>query len=209
MPPRWSAPCSAPPEIGEHTGAVIRMTTRETVLMTLDGNHVSLPNATVFKSTILNYTRNPLRRFTVPLGVGSDTDLQRVQELGLGVLRSMKGVVDDPAPIATVARLGDSSVEVRYHGWVDQRSADFLKVQGEATRLLKEVMDENGVDLPVPTYRIERASGGRASATTPSVRRERDLREEAARLDVSVQHDIGRQIDAERQASVDSDLLTS
>ncbi len=45
-------------------GRVVRLTSRATVLMTLDGNHLRIPNAIVFKSVILNYTRNSERRFT-------------------------------------------------------------------------------------------------------------------------------------------------
>jgi small conductance mechanosensitive channel len=36
--------------------------------MTLDGNHLRIPNSTVFKAVILNYTRNPQRRFEFDLG---------------------------------------------------------------------------------------------------------------------------------------------
>ena len=36
-------------KINEHEGVVIRLTSRATVLMTLDGNHLRIPNADVFK----------------------------------------------------------------------------------------------------------------------------------------------------------------
>ena len=49
--------------IDSHEGKVIRLTSRATILMTLDGNHLRIPNAQVFKGVILNYSRNPLRRF--------------------------------------------------------------------------------------------------------------------------------------------------
>ena len=45
----------------EHEGRVIRLTSRATVLMTLDGNHLRIPNGEVFRAVILNYTRNPQR----------------------------------------------------------------------------------------------------------------------------------------------------
>lgn len=50
-------------KIDSHEGMVVRLTSRATVLMTLDGNHPRIPNAVVFKGVILNYSRNPLRRF--------------------------------------------------------------------------------------------------------------------------------------------------
>ena len=49
--------------IDSHEGRVIRLTSRATILMTLDGNHLRIPNSNVFKAVILNYTTNPQRRF--------------------------------------------------------------------------------------------------------------------------------------------------
>jgi ribosome-associated protein len=43
--------------------------------LTIDGNHVRIPNSTVYKGVIVNFTRNPLRRFDLTAGVGPDEDL--------------------------------------------------------------------------------------------------------------------------------------
>ena len=49
-------------EVAGYTGIVQNLNTRSTVLLTLDGNHVQIPNATVYKSTIKNYSSIPSRR---------------------------------------------------------------------------------------------------------------------------------------------------
>ena len=46
-------------EVAGHTGIVQNLNTRSSVLLTLDGNHVQIPNATVYKSTIKNYSSMP------------------------------------------------------------------------------------------------------------------------------------------------------
>ena len=56
-------------EVDGHTGLVQRMTTRGTVLMSMDGNHIQIPNATIYKSTIQNYTANPNRASSVVVQV--------------------------------------------------------------------------------------------------------------------------------------------
>lgn len=43
--------------INQQEGIVVRLTSRATILMTLDGNQLRIPNAEVFKGTILNYTK--------------------------------------------------------------------------------------------------------------------------------------------------------
>ena len=45
-------------EINGDQGKVIRLTSRATILLSLDGNHIRIPNATVFKSHIINYSQN-------------------------------------------------------------------------------------------------------------------------------------------------------
>ena len=140
--------------VGEFEGRIIRMTSRELVLMTLEGNHVRLPNAHIFKSPFTNFSVNPRRMFWIEIGIGVNEDLKRAMTIGVERLRTLPGVIDDPAPFARVQELGESSVVVRYHGWVNQHDADFLKVRSEAIRLLKAALDEGGVELPEPIYRV-------------------------------------------------------
>ena len=58
--------------IDDDEGSVVRLTSRATMLMTFDGNIVSIPNSKVFGATVVNFTRNPQRRFSFKLGVGFD-----------------------------------------------------------------------------------------------------------------------------------------
>jgi small conductance mechanosensitive channel len=54
--------------IDGNEGRVVRLTPRATILLTLDGNHTRIPNAMVYKAVIVNYTRNPKRRFSFDVG---------------------------------------------------------------------------------------------------------------------------------------------
>ena len=140
--------------IDGHEGRVVSLNSRATILMTLEGNHLRLPNAMVFKSVMLNYTRNPNRQFWFDIGIGTGEDLAAAQRVGLGVLCGMPAVLDDPAPASAVMELGESSVAVRFFGWIDQRSASWLSVRSEALQLVKCALEEAGVDLPEPIYRV-------------------------------------------------------
>ena len=181
--------------VGGDEGKVMRMTSREVVLMTLEGNHILIPNATVFKSVLYNYTRNPRRRFAFAAGVDVDEDLARVQDVGVGALKAMRGVLRDPGPFMRVEELGDSTVNVRFFGWVDQREADWFKVRSEAIRIVKAALDEAGVLLPEPIYNV------RMQEVTPADRGplvEEDeappVTEQAKRADVAPDDDLDEQI---------------
>jgi small-conductance mechanosensitive channel len=191
-----------------HEGRVLRLTSRATVLMTLDGNHVRIPNAVVYKNVIVNYTRGDARRFHFDVGVGTEQDLSTVQRLGAETLARMDGVLRTPPPVTTVEALGDSSVLIRLTGWVDQRSADFLKVRSEAIRLVKQAFDNADVSMPEPTYvvRMDRPMLTKApdAAVTPHTGPEPSVA-----IDIAPKDHLERQIAGERRTHADDDLLTS
>lgn len=135
-------------------GKVIRMTSRATILMTLDGNHIRIPNSTVFKSTMTNYTRNPLRRFDFVIGVGTDEDLLAAQQLGVATLTEMRSTLSEPAPSALLEPPGDSSVGVHFYAWVNQKENSLSKAKSEAIRLVGGALDNAGIDMPVPIHRV-------------------------------------------------------
>lgn len=196
--------------VGDLEGSVLRLTSRELLLITLDGNHVRIPNAEVFKSTIVNYMRNPLRRFGIEVGVGTSEDLRRVQELGCAALAAMRGVMEDPLPVMFVESLGEYNVIVRFHGWVDQRQYDFLKVRSEAKRILKAALNEEGVAMPMPMRDIiVRRPERDEAAAPPQVRPsgKPPIREVAQKANVSREEHIDRQIREELATSGEENLL--
>lgn len=189
-------------------GRVLRLTSRATVLMTLDGNHVRIPNAIVYKSVIINYTRNPSRRFRFDVGVGTEQDLSAVQRLGAQTLVEMDGVLDDPPPVATVETLGDSSVIIRLTGWVDQRHADFLKVRSEAIRLVKQAFDGADVTMPEPIYNLRFAGAAPDGAEVAPVVAPPAPQGPSVAIDIAPQDHLERQISGERRGHAEDDLLT-
>ena len=141
-------------EISGNSGSVARLTTRATILISADGNHVRIPNAEVFKAIIINFTRNPQRRFQFDLGVDAVEDLNQAQQLAMDTLNGMVGVLDEPKPTALVDSLGDSNVIVRVYGWVNQREFSFAKVSSEAIKQTKQAFDDAGIVMPEPIYQI-------------------------------------------------------
>lgn len=124
------------------------------MLLTHDGNHVRIPNATVMKGVITNYTQRPERRFTFTVGVDPDTDLLAAEELAIDTLREAEGVLTDPSPASRVEMLEGDNIQIWVAGWVDQRRHHFRKTRGEARRLVKEAFDAADIKMPVPTQRL-------------------------------------------------------
>lgn len=199
--------------IDGNEGRVVRLTLRATILLTLDGNHTRIPNAMVYKAIIVNYTRNPKRRFAFDVGVDTEQNLAQAQALAAGTLANMEGVLDDPAPFCTVESLGDSNVLLRVFGWVDQTHAEFAKVRSEAIRLVKRSFDQAGIVMPEPIYNVRLGQlpatipGGTSPVPKPGMSATRAGDEPHAALDIARQDHLDRQIAADRSAANSDDLL--
>jgi small conductance mechanosensitive channel len=183
--------------IGEFEGKVIRLSNRETVLMTLSGNHLTIPNATVFKGVLYNFTKNPLRRFDFLMGVATNQSFAKVMEIGVQVLNGTPGVVATPKPTALIHQVGSYTLDVNFTGWFDQTTHDFFAVRSEAIRRVNRALMQAGVDLPEPMVRGTKAPEHSALYESEP--------EEAA-VDVTADTDLDKQIEADREATDDKGL---
>lgn len=200
--------------IGDREGLVIRLTSRATILMTLDGNHLRIPNSTVFRAEILNYTRNPERRFSFVLGIDADDDPGEALKVGIKRLCDLPFVLSDPSPGGRLEEVGDSSIQLRFLGWIDQTETDWFKARSAAIRAVKIALEAQGFLLPEPIYRLrfdsgsplEIAGGNQADlAAKASIRgRPQSSRDHE---DVSAENDIEEKVNEERESGQEEDML--
>ena len=172
-----------------HEGKVVALTARSTLLMTLDGNELTLPNAVVFRSVVLNYTRNPKRRFDFLLPLDPSSSVGEAQRAALGAIARVEGVLAEPAPYALVQEYLPDRLSVQFLGWVDQTRNSHMRVRSEAMRAAKTALDRAGI----------RRAGVPADAPPPARRIE-------SPADTSVDHDIDDQL-AEAQRATGADNL--
>jgi small-conductance mechanosensitive channel len=135
-------------EVAGYSGIVQQMNTRSTVLMTLEGNHIQIPNATVFKNTIINYTANPNRRSDFLVGVGYDAALAQVQTVIDQVLNQHPAVLETPEPLVLVDTLGAATVNLRIYFWYDATQYAPIKIKSSLLRLTKRALTDAGISMP-------------------------------------------------------------
>lgn len=200
--------------IGDREGRVIRLSSRATILMTLDGNHLRIPNSSVFRAEILNYTRNPERRFDFVLGVDAEDDPGEAIKVGINRLTQLAFVLSDPAPGGRLEEVGDSNIILRFVGWIDQTETDWFKARSAAIRAVKMTLEEQGFGLPEPIYRLrfdsgsplEIAGGNAAAPATPTKTKARPQPLQNHE-DVSAERDIREKVKEERENSTEQDML--
>ena len=183
--------------IDSHEGRVVALSARTTVLMTLDGNELQLPNAMVFKAVILNLSRNPQRRLEFALTIDSKASISTALRLALETIAQVSGVLAEPAPAGRVEQDSLSGTELRFTAWIDQSQNDLAKVRSECIRQVKNALAAADIAAPSITYTIitQTPRGKTAPPQLPPVA----LEKAAADADTSVNVELDAQLDAQMQ----------
>jgi small-conductance mechanosensitive channel len=194
--------------VDRYDGKVVALTSRSTLLMTFDGVQVAVPNALVFKSVVSNYTQNPKRRFEFAMVIDSSESIRESQEAAVAAMRSVAGVLDDPAPSWSVDGYQAGGIQLKFQAWVNQRESDLGKVRSEALRAVKSAFEKAEIDAPRPVQymftsplppNVARRIGMEIAAPEPT--------EPEGCGDTSVNHDIDAQVVAQRAAHDDENLI--
>ncbi|MEQ9409824.1 MAG: mechanosensitive ion channel family protein [Fuerstiella sp.] len=135
-------------KVDGNLGFVQRVNTRGTLLMTLEGNHVQIPNSTIYKGTIINFTSNPNRRFSFVIGIGYDTAPTEAQESAMQVLHDHPAILKEPEPQVLVEALGASTVNLTLYAWVDASTHSWMKVRSSVIRLVLKAFETAGYSMP-------------------------------------------------------------
>jgi len=199
--------------IDGHKGNVVRLTSRATILISPDANHIRIPNATVFKSVIVNYTRLPERRFQFDVKIAKEEDILHAQALAIDTLHHIASVLKEPKPSVLVNDLVDGGVILRVFAWVDQRKNSISKVRGEAIREIKQTFDKNHIVMPVAIYKIvtsheDVAEGTQDKVETMSPHVKQKLSKQLKKVqDVTVDRTVEDRVEAEHKENPVENLL--
>lgn len=138
-------------------GTVTSVTARDTVIRTLDGEVVIVPNIRVFENPISNYTRSTERMRTIQVGLGYGQDAEHAMTVFLEAIYTVPGVLSEPAPTVWADALGDAAIALSVRFWVDTSASGLLQVHSDAVLALDAAARDAGIDLPYPiqTVRLE------------------------------------------------------
>ncbi len=143
---------------------------RVTVIRTLDGKRVMVPNKKIFQDVLINHSTSGTRRVEVACGVSYDTDLDMAKATALEALGQLECLIDGREPEVFFGEFGDSSINFDARVWIAYESQlDYLRAKDELVRALKKAFDAKGIDIPFPIRTLE--LGESASATITQLRK--------------------------------------
>ena len=135
-------------EVDGTTGFVTSIGLVSTRMRTFQNLLVRIPNETMVKAKIINYSRLPIRRIDIKIGVAYKEDIKQVQKILFGLAEDNPLVLEEPQPLFIFLGFGDSSLDVQLSVWV--LSANYLSVLNGMQIAIKEAFDESDIEIPFP-----------------------------------------------------------
>jgi len=145
-------------------GDVVHIGARTTRIRTRDNRMVIVPNSTIGKSQVVNYTfPDPRYRVQMDIGVGYGTDIEQVRRIIIDTVSRVEGVLADKPVDALYVEMGDSAMIFRVRWWLESY-ADTRQMFDRVNTALQKALDEAGIDMPYPTRNLN-LEVGRETAT--------------------------------------------
>ncbi|MFW6050537.1 MAG: mechanosensitive ion channel family protein [Myxococcota bacterium] len=143
-------------ETNEVLGIAERVYLRNTVIRTLDGQAVVIPNKKIFEDKLVNYSGDPYRRVDVACGISYGEDLREVKRLVTSAIEGMEGRIEDRGVEFFWTGYGDSSIDFQVRFWIPfRKQAEFLEARSEAVMRIKETFDQHGITIPFPIRTLD------------------------------------------------------
>ena len=145
-------------DIGGTSGTVKEIKLFSVKIVTPDNLTIVIPNNTVFGSTIINYSKMPLRRIDIVLPVSYDVDVAKLKELVNGLIAKDTRIAKDPAPFFRLTEYGESSLNFTLRAWTN--TSIYWDVRFDLMEGILEALRENGVEIPFNQLDVHVKSNG-------------------------------------------------
>jgi small-conductance mechanosensitive channel len=142
--------------VGDIRGQVIAIDLLSTKIRTFTNLMVRVPNETLVKSNIVNFSYFPIRRLDLEVGVHYGSDLALVESTIRSTLSGHPLALRNPLPEVTMRGFGASSIDFDIYVWTQTESA--LTVKSEIYLALNSAFKANGIEIPFPTRTLINAN---------------------------------------------------
>ncbi len=137
-------------KVDGHVGIVADVDSRVTLLQGLDGTQIRIPNASVTGSTIINLTREPIRRSSLSVGVAYDSDLQAAADTLAVAVSRVPRVLDSPPATVNLDGFGESSIGFTILYWHGSAVPAELAARHDLVIAVHQALADAGITIAFP-----------------------------------------------------------
>ncbi|SFN51643.1 Small-conductance mechanosensitive channel [Bizionia echini] len=140
-------------------GKIKSLEFRYTKVKTFDGRDVYIPNSDIIKKAVYNYTEDGYFRLDFMVGIDYEDDIDTAKHVILETVRNSEGVYEDEEHecLVVVESLGVSTVNLKILFWTKTKEyrKRALEVKSSVVRNVKQVIMENGLNMPADITEIK------------------------------------------------------
>lgn len=150
------------------SGVVTQITTRYTVLQTLTGTEVIIPNEYLVSNIVRNQSFTDTQvRLAAPVQVAYSTDLEQAMRLMEDAARAHTRVLDNPPPRALLLAFADSGINLELGFWIADPQEGTGNVRSDVNLMIWRSFRENGIEIPFPQREVRLVGEACRVGTTP------------------------------------------
>ena len=137
------------------SGTVKEIQIFHTVLTTPDNKIIYVPNGSLSSGSVTNYSLSALRRVDWTIGVEYGTEIEKVRQTALDLIKKDCRILTVPAPFIALSALADSSVNITIRVWT--KNEDYWGVFFDMNQNIYEVFNKEGIAFPFPQVTVHQA----------------------------------------------------
>ena len=128
---------------------------RSTRIMTRDDIEITIPNAVIANSKIINESGGPheMERVRVNVSVAYGTDINKAKQILMDIASTSKEVCNDPAPRVRFRELGDSGLIFQLLFWIEKPEMRGRVIDSVNGMIYERFRDEK-IEIPFPQQTI-------------------------------------------------------
>ncbi len=143
-------------EVSGHRGYVKKIAMRASLIETLQGLSILVPNKDIFQNAIVNYTNTPHRRMDLTMGTAYGDDMQTVRSTVVGAVQDIPHRDPDREIDLLFSEFGDSSINFTLRIWLNQADEpSYDHARSEAMIAIKRALDSAGLTIPFPIRTLD------------------------------------------------------
>ena len=127
-------------------GSVEQINFLFTTIITTDNKKITIPNSTIVNNSVVNSGANPKRRVDFMFSVAYESDVEKVKEIVINVMKSNGKVYLDKEPFCRLKFLGASSIDFVANCWCD--SEDYWDVYYYVMENVYNEFKRNNISIP-------------------------------------------------------------
>ncbi|SLN67924.1 mechanosensitive ion channel family protein [Ruegeria meonggei] len=141
-------------QVGDKIGDVTEIKLMETLIKSIKNEMISIPNAQLLNSEVVNYSRKVDGRGLLvhtTVGIGYEEPPRKIKAMLIEAAHRTQGLRKSPEPFVLWTQLADYAINYEINAYTS-RGSSLPKILSDLRENIVDVFNENGTQIMTPSY---------------------------------------------------------